>query len=866
MFALSSGLYATTFYVATNGSDGNAGTQSSPFATIQQAVNAAQPGDTVSVADGTYGPNGNYTCGIICSQDNYAAQATITRSGTLTAPITIMAQNKWGAILDGGLQYGYKGDGVLCADGVTACPCQCSDGAFYFGGTVSYITIMNFAITRQFWSGATVNGDQNTNIQFIGNHFYGIGNRYYQVTGQSLGIVGVFAGVKSSSLTFNGNEFNNIGRLPTPGQIVSDDYTHDHGIYLFNGPHSITNNIFYSNTAGWGIQISPGANNTVVANNTFQGRNPQKDGLLMLWATAESPDTNVTIQNNIFYGGGRYAIATFQAYEAGTIVDHNTVYGAAFGVLDMSTVTGTLSLTNNLINTDPLFVNPAAHDFHLLGCSPVIDAGTAEAFASDFDGSPRPLGAGFDIGAYEYNGLGTAPAAAPGSLIASAVSDTAIRLTWTNNAPTATAILIEQSTDNVNFAQVAGVTCHANVVSVTGLSAGTQYYFRLRAQNSVATSDYSNTASVSTFYVPAPSALTATASSSTAINLKWTNNSPTATAIVAESSTDGINFTQLSSLPGNATSFASTGLSTGTAYYYRVRAMNTAGASAYSNTASAVLMPPAAPGPLVASAVSASVIEMHWTNNSPIGTAILIENSTDGLTFSQAAVLGARAASYWNTNLKDSTLYYYRVRAQNAVGFSSYSNTAMAATLPLPAAPSSLIATAVSDSEIDLAWANNAPTASDTQVEASIDNMAFSTVANLPPSVNSWRDTALNAGTRYYYRVRAQDSAGSSVYSNTATDTTFNLPAAPSSLTAAVISGSEIDLAWVNNFLAADAVVVEVSTDGLTFTQIAVLSGSATSYQSTGLTRGAQYFYRVRAQNTSGTSAYSNSVIANTSP
>src|ERR1019366_8216610 len=192
------------------------------------------------------------------------------------------------------------------------------------------------------------------------------------------------------------------------------------------------------------------------------------------------------------------------------------------------------------------------------------------------------------------------------------------------------------------------------------------------------------------------------------------------------------------------------------------------------------------------------------------------------------------------------------------------SNTAMAATLPLPAAPSSLIATAVSDSEIDLAWANNAPTASDTQVEASIDNMAFSTVANLPPSVNSWRDTALNAGTRYYYRVRAQDSAGSSVYSNTATDTTFNLPAAPSSLTAAVISGSEIDLAWVNNFLAADAVVVEVSTDGLTFTQIAVLSGSATSYQSTGLTRGAQYFYRVRAQNTSGTSAYSNSVIANT--
>src|ERR1019366_9709814 len=87
--AMSSSLYDTTYYVATTGNDTNAGTRTAPFATIQKGVNMAQPGDTVSVADGTYGPNGNYTCGILCSQDNYAAQATITRSGTLTAPITI---------------------------------------------------------------------------------------------------------------------------------------------------------------------------------------------------------------------------------------------------------------------------------------------------------------------------------------------------------------------------------------------------------------------------------------------------------------------------------------------------------------------------------------------------------------------------------------------------------------------------------------------------------------------------------------------------------------------------------------------------------------------------------------------------------
>ena len=58
-------------------------------------------------------------------------------------------------------------------------------------------------------------------------------------------------------------------------------------------------------------------------------------------------------------------------------------------------------LTAN-VNADPHFVDLAVLDFHLLPDSPAIDAGVDTGLAYDFAGLLRPLGAGFDLGAYEY--------------------------------------------------------------------------------------------------------------------------------------------------------------------------------------------------------------------------------------------------------------------------------------------------------------------------------------------------------------------------------------------------------------------------------------------------------------------------------
>ena len=64
----------------------------------------------------------------------------------------------------------------------------------------------------------------------------------------------------------------------------------------------------------------------------------------------------------------------------------------------------------------------------------------------------------------------------------------------------------------------------------------------------------------------------------------------------------------------------------------------------------------------------------------------------------------AGVTAYKNTGLITNTRYYYRVRAYNASGNSSYSNSANATPPPVPAAPSGLKATAMSKTGINLLW------------------------------------------------------------------------------------------------------------------------------------------------------------------
>jgi hypothetical protein len=585
--AASPGARATTYYVATTGNDSSAGTQTAPLATIQRGVDLAKAGDTVLVADGTYGPNGHYTCGDVCSQNGYSAPVTFRNSGTAAAPVTIAAQNKRGAILDCQLPSGYSGNGT---DGVKAC-----DAYFNFQGSASYIVISGFDIQRAYWVGAMVNAS-NSHITFRQNHFHHIGNRVYTVpTGGGYGIVGVYAGTGSSYITWDQNEFNNIGRLPHSSN-VNDDYSHDHGLYIYNGPYVITNNIFYNQAAGWNIQTSPGSHDISIVNNTLIGGvNPNKNGCMMLWGQ----NTNVTIQNNIFYKGVGYAIDNYQTTQSGSLFDHNLVYGSSSGIV--GSIGGSLTQTNNVMNVDPQFVAPASYDYHLQSASSAVDAGASVSVASDFDGNPRPLGPAFDLGAYEYTGSTSAAPAAP-SALAAAASASSVNLSWANHATNASSVLIERSTNGGNFAQTASIAATATAWADSGLAGNTTYSYRVRAQNSAGMSSYSNTASATTSTTSSPTGTLPAApknvaagqssvSPRTQINVYWKAGSANQTGFEVFRSTDGVNFSKLATVGASAAQYNNSGLTPNTHYYYYVAAYNAAGESPRSNVDSTVTAP-----------------------------------------------------------------------------------------------------------------------------------------------------------------------------------------------------------------------------------------------------------------------------------
>ncbi len=92
------------------------------------------------------------------------------------------------------------------------------------------------------------------------------------------------------------------------------------------------------------------------------------------------------------------------------------------------------------------------------------------------------------------------------------------------------------------------------------------------------------------------------------------------------------------------------------------------------------LQPPAAPSNLTATAVSASQVNLSWTDNSNNETSFRVYRSKGGGRFKRIATVGANVTAYSNTGLQPATTYFYRVRARNDAGDSDYSNTATATT------------------------------------------------------------------------------------------------------------------------------------------------------------------------------------------
>jgi len=185
---------------------------------------------------------------------------------------------------------------------------------------------------------------------------------------------------------------------------------------------------------------------------------------------------------------------------------------------------------------------------------------------------------------------------------------------------------------------------------------------------------------------PAPSGLTATATSSSQITLGWVDNAANEDGFTIERSTDNNTFTPLATVAASATGGVDTALTAATTYYYRLRAFNVAGVSDYSNIASATTQappppppptPPAAPTNLKAQ-TDRRTIKLTWTaSSSPNITHIRVYRSTvSGGPYALIATL-PKTTKFTNTGLTIGTTYHYVVAAVNSSGaVSGYSNQA----------------------------------------------------------------------------------------------------------------------------------------------------------------------------------------------
>lgn len=428
------------YCVASDGDDSNPGTESQPWRTIQKAANTMTAGDSCIVLSG-----------------DYDERVQITQSGTSGAPITFQAQ---GTVTMKGFTVGNSINSVdyITIKGFeitnTDCNWMNGNGIFIRGSHCivedNYIHSLAYAGICLFAN--PVDASTTSNCLIKNNHIYrcspGIllrgrnhliedneiwesvefhercSNPYSMPDGMN--ILGVGHRIRKNYIhdihyddPFIGNKHIDCFQLwDTTSDIVIEQNLCEvlttqtgletgQGIMINPPPHSglvIRNNIIQA-YRGANLEGCPGV---VIVNNVFMsdfglGGQDFPFGILLY----QSP--NAIIKNNIFYdiiNDNHLYLKDSQSHQ-GLDVGHNNTFRS-----DGQEPAGS-PYPDDLWQVDPMFVNAAADDFHLQSNSPAIDVGvTLAEVTNDYEGSPRPQGAGYDIGAYEYAG-GVQPTPTP---------------------------------------------------------------------------------------------------------------------------------------------------------------------------------------------------------------------------------------------------------------------------------------------------------------------------------------------------------------------------------------------------------------------------------------------------------------------
>ncbi|OJJ14963.1 hypothetical protein BKI52_41150 [marine bacterium AO1-C] len=390
----------------------------------------------------------------------------------------------------------------------------------------------------------------------------------------------------------------------------------------------------------------------------------------------------------------------------------------------------------------------------------------------------------------------------------------------------------------------------------------------------------SNNASPFTFNIQATSSVTVNAPSNLAatsnglqVQLTWTDNSTNEDEFIIERSTDGTTFTELTRVAQNVVTYDDATVTSNVTYFYRVtasNAFNTGVSTAVSITVGDVLSPPVI---LTTTATSdEAVITWQDVNTSETGYAIyrapVLSGGVAG-TFELVFKTQPNETSYTDIGLTPSTNYYYRMLAValNPVNNSALTSNVLVQTQGvIPVTPSNLNALALSQTEIQVEWKDNSTNESGYQIFRSLSGNTgtFVLITTTLPDAETYVDQGLTSKTTYYYQIRATATSGSSPFTNPVSETTLsNAPGSPTDLVALPISGTQVQLNWIDNATNEGGFIISRAVDQFgSFTVIDTVAANVTLFADTGLTENTNYFYFVQAFNSDGTSEFRTNIAA----
>jgi hypothetical protein len=434
---------------------------------------------------------------------------------------------------------------------------------------------------------------------------------------------------------------------------------------------------------------------------------------------------------------------------------------------------------------------------------------------------------------------------------------------------------LQVSTDSTfSTINVRDLTLADTSLQVGSLANDTTYYWRVNTTNANGTSLYSTAWHFTTLtLVPAVPTLLSPPNGATNVplntSLRW-DSSSRATSYNLQGSEDssfstlsfernGITDTSASSLP----------LMTNTRYFWRVSASNSNGTSAYSSPWSFTTVVSAPPTPTLVyppDGATGVPVDTTFIWNPSIGaTSYRLQISTD----STFLTLVDDDSTLTDTlkkigPLAMGTRYFWRVSASNGAGASLYSATrnftTVSITIPAPPALDSPAdgATEVL-TNLTLRW-NPSSGANSYSLQVLLASAGSSAIVDTSGiTATSFSVSGLAYGTTYAWRVSATNAAGTSNWSAVRIFTTIQLPATPT-LQSPADGAADVPitplLQWLPS-IAATSYRIQVSMSR-TFSSLTVDdSTQGTSKQVGPLFSSTQYFWRVRASNAGGTSAFS---------